>query len=148
MQDWDTGPEPSDEEISDHLRFMNQLGGAMRMPIANHRSVWDGVHRKITRPVGGLLLLAGSALWAALVFIAWWRPELSMERIAVTGIESGLLFLTIGIAHEQYREWKSDRYKDLRANAVIGVRFTTSTVMSGAAEIMSYGTAVTLKEEP
>ncbi len=28
------------------------------------------------------------------------------------------------------------------ANAVVGVRFTTSMVMSGAAEILAYGTAV------
>ncbi|CAN5683426.1 MAG: zf-HC2 domain-containing protein [Gemmatimonadetes bacterium] len=100
-------------ECARELAIMNQLGGAMRIPIANHRSVWDGVHRKITRPVGWLLLLAGSALWAALVLIAWWRAELTMEWIAVTGIGSGLLFLTIGIAHEQYREWKSTRYKDV-----------------------------------
>ncbi|MCB9741328.1 MAG: YbjQ family protein [Alphaproteobacteria bacterium] len=31
------------------------------------------------------------------------------------------------------------------ANAVIGVRITTSTVMQGAAEILSYGTAVVLE---
>ncbi len=31
------------------------------------------------------------------------------------------------------------------ADAVIGVRFTTSQVMSGAAELMAYGTAVKLK---
>ncbi|MCB9745087.1 MAG: YbjQ family protein [Alphaproteobacteria bacterium] len=33
------------------------------------------------------------------------------------------------------------------ANAVIGVRFTTSTVMQGAAEILAYGTAVVLEPE-
>lgn len=33
------------------------------------------------------------------------------------------------------------------ANAVLNVRFTTSTVMQGAAEILAYGTAVYLKEE-
>ena len=30
----------------------------------------------------------------------------------------------------------------LGANAIVGVRFTTSMVMSGAAEMMAYGTAV------
>jgi uncharacterized protein YbjQ (UPF0145 family) len=33
----------------------------------------------------------------------------------------------------------------LGADAVVGVRFTTSQVMQGAAEIMAYGTAVKLK---
>lgn len=31
---------------------------------------------------------------------------------------------------------------DLGANAVVNVRFTTSTVMQGTAEILAYGTAV------
>ncbi len=33
------------------------------------------------------------------------------------------------------------------ANAVVGVRFTTSMVMQGAAEILAYGTAVILEDE-
>ena len=35
--------------------------------------------------------------------------------------------------------------KDLGADAVINVRFTTSMVMQGCAEILAYGTAVTLR---
>ena len=35
--------------------------------------------------------------------------------------------------------------EDLDADAVINVRFMTSQVMSGAAELMAYGTAVKLK---
>jgi uncharacterized protein YbjQ (UPF0145 family) len=34
--------------------------------------------------------------------------------------------------------------EELGADAVIGVRFTTSQTMSGAAEILAYGTAVKL----
>ena len=33
------------------------------------------------------------------------------------------------------------------ANAVVGLRITTSTVMAGAAEILAYGTAVVLADE-
>ena len=35
----------------------------------------------------------------------------------------------------------------LGADAVLGVRFSTSAVMGGAAEILAYGTAVKLKKE-
>ena len=35
--------------------------------------------------------------------------------------------------------------KGLGADAVVNIRFTTSTVMRGAAEILAYGTAVKLK---
>lgn len=49
----------------------------------------------------------------------------------------------------QAREQALDRMRhealQLGANAVICVRFTTSTVMQGAAEILAYGTAVVLE---
>ena len=34
---------------------------------------------------------------------------------------------------------------DLNADAVIGMRFMTSTIMAGASEMLAYGTAVKLK---
>lgn len=36
---------------------------------------------------------------------------------------------------------------DLGADAVVSVRFSTSAVMAGAAEILAYGTAVTIEED-
>ena len=38
-----------------------------------------------------------------------------------------------------------DKAKKMGADAVINVRFMTSSIMGGAAEILAYGTAVTLK---
>jgi uncharacterized protein YbjQ (UPF0145 family) len=35
--------------------------------------------------------------------------------------------------------------ESMGANAVVGVRFATSMVMSGASELLAYGTAVELK---
>ena len=40
-----------------------------------------------------------------------------------------------------------EKAKGLGANAVIGVRFTTSAVMSRAAEVVAYGTAVVVEPE-
>jgi uncharacterized protein YbjQ (UPF0145 family) len=49
------------------------------------------------------------------------------------------------------REQAIDRMKDeaqrLGANAVVTVRFTTSMIMGGAAELLAYGTAVLLEDE-
>jgi uncharacterized protein YbjQ (UPF0145 family) len=49
------------------------------------------------------------------------------------------------------REQALDRMKEeaerLGADGVVGVRFTTSMIMTGAAEIMCYGTAVRWEEE-
>lgn len=40
-----------------------------------------------------------------------------------------------------------DQATELGANAVVNVRFSTSSVASGAAELYAYGTAVVLSEE-
>ena len=49
------------------------------------------------------------------------------------------------------REQSIDRMVDeaerLGANAIVGVRFSTSSIMGAAAEVMCYGTAVVLEEE-
>ena len=40
-----------------------------------------------------------------------------------------------------------DQAKEMGANAVINVRFATSSVMQGAAELFAYGTAVIVEDE-
>lgn len=40
-----------------------------------------------------------------------------------------------------------DKAKAMGANGVIGLRLATSTIMSGAAEVIAYGTAVVLEKE-
>ena len=51
----------------------------------------------------------------------------------------------------QSREQAIDRLRahalELGANAVVGMRITTSTVMQGAAEILAYGTAVLVEPD-
>jgi len=48
----------------------------------------------------------------------------------------------LGQARDQAIERMLRQAENLGANAVVGVRFTTSQTMSGAAEILAYGTAV------
>ncbi len=40
-----------------------------------------------------------------------------------------------------------EKARAMGANAVLGMRFSTSAIMSGAAEVMAYGTAVVLERE-
>jgi len=47
-------------------------------------------------------------------------------------------------AREQSLDRMAAQAVDLGANAVLGVRFTTSMVMAGAAELLAYGSAVVL----
>jgi len=45
-------------------------------------------------------------------------------------------------ARDQALERMMKQAEELGANAILGIRFTTSQTMSGAAEILAYGTAV------
>lgn len=40
-----------------------------------------------------------------------------------------------------------EQAEGLGANAVVGMRFVTSTVMQGASELLAYGTAVVVEDE-
>lgn len=54
--------------------------------------------------------------------------------------------LMLSQARDQAVERMVSQAEHLGANAVVGVRFTTAETMSGAAEILAYGTAVRLKD--
>jgi uncharacterized protein YbjQ (UPF0145 family) len=48
----------------------------------------------------------------------------------------------LGQSREQALDRMTAEAEELGANAIVAIRFTTSEIMSGAAEIMVYGTAV------
>jgi len=48
-------------------------------------------------------------------------------------------------AREQAYDRMLAHANDMGADAIVGMRFTTSTVMAGSAEILAFGTAVKLK---
>jgi uncharacterized protein YbjQ (UPF0145 family) len=52
----------------------------------------------------------------------------------------------MGESREQALGRMMDEAKSLGADAVINVRFTTSVIMGGAAEMLAYGTAVKLAD--
>ena len=49
-------------------------------------------------------------------------------------------------AREQALDRMVDEAEELGANAIISVRFATSVVMGGAAEMLAFGTAVVVEE--
>jgi len=53
----------------------------------------------------------------------------------------------MGEAREQALDRMTGEAQTLGANAVIGVRFSTSVIMGGAAELLAYGTAVIVEDE-
>ena len=49
--------------------------------------------------------------------------------------------MTMDARNKAYNRMVNDAI-DMKANAIIGVRFTTSMIMQGASEMLAYGTAV------
>ena len=52
-----------------------------------------------------------------------------------------------GEAREQALDRMREEAEQLGANAVVGIRFGTNMIMSGAAELLAYGTAVVIEQE-
>jgi uncharacterized protein YbjQ (UPF0145 family) len=50
-------------------------------------------------------------------------------------------------SREQAIDRMVDDGKRLGANAIVGLQFSTSMIMGGAAELLAYGTAVTIEDE-
>ena len=73
--------------------------------------------------------------------VAWMRGFVGGEVVEYTKM--------IAEAREQALDRMAEQAVKMGANAVVGVRFGTSEVMTGAAEIVAYGTAAVLEaEEP
>ncbi len=50
-------------------------------------------------------------------------------------------------SREQAIDRMTDEAKRMGANAIVGLRFTTSEIMGAAAELLAYGTAVLVENE-
>ncbi len=50
-------------------------------------------------------------------------------------------------SREQAIDRMTDEAERIGGNAIVGVRFTTSMLMGGAAELLAYGTAVKVEDE-
>ena len=50
-------------------------------------------------------------------------------------------------SREQCLDRLTEEAESLGANAVVGLKFTTASMMQGAAELLAYGTAVLVEEE-
>ena len=65
----------------------------------------------------------------------------------VVGGEIGEYGKLVAEAREQSLDRMIEDAESLGANAVVGVRFTTTVMMGGAAEMLAFGTAVVLEDD-
>jgi anti-sigma factor RsiW len=104
-------------ECAREVALIRTMGGAVRKSVMNtepQRSVWNGVQRRLTQPIGWLLVIAGVGIWIALGVVEWYRSRvLTLEWLAVSAIAIGIVLIAVGVGSEQYREWKATRYRDI-----------------------------------
>jgi uncharacterized protein YbjQ (UPF0145 family) len=70
--------------------------------------------------------------------LAWLR--------SLVGGEIGEMTKVLAEAREQALDRMAEDAKQLGANAIVDVRFTTSMLMQGAAELLAFGTAVVVED--
>lgn len=103
-------------ECARELALIRGLGGMLRNvgPIRPEPGLVERVNRRLTRPIGWLLFIAGVMLWSALAIRAWFREEFTLEWLAATAVFIGLGLLAVSVGYQQYREWRGSPYKDVR----------------------------------
>jgi len=104
-------------ELKRELALFGKMKDDLRtlsFEVDGRRSIWYTVHRRLTRPIGWVLLIAGFALWTGygsyLYLVSAIDP---VEKIATGGITLGVLFLLGSVVYERYREWLTDPYRDI-----------------------------------
>ena len=100
----------------------------------------DGVHgKRIVRTLG---LARGNTIRARHV-----GRDITAALRNLVGGEVSEYTKLYAEAREQALDRMADEARQLGANAVVAVRFSTSMVMTAAAELMVYGTAVVLEDK-
>lgn len=103
-------------ECRRELAAIETMGDAMSAEDTGEAGgVWDGVRRRIVRPAGWSLVVAGAVVLAALALVEWFRTgSLTPEWLAATAVGVGIGLLALNIGWEQYREWKQSPYRDVQ----------------------------------
>ena len=99
----------------------------------------DIAHKKIVKSLG---LVKGNTIRARN-----FGRDIVAEFKNLIGGEIEEYTKLLGESREQALDRMAAEAEVLGANAVVNIRFSTSEIMNGAAEIMAYGTAVVVEDE-
>ncbi len=96
------------------FRSMKNDLQAMSFGLANDQSVWGAVHRRITRPLGWIMLIAGFASWGLYGSYLYFSSAIDVwEKLATSAIGLGILFLFGTVIYERRKEWRTDPYRNV-----------------------------------
>jgi anti-sigma factor RsiW len=101
-------------ELAIWQAMQRDVQGLSFAPPSPDRSVWGAVNRRLTRPLGWILLIAGATVWLA--YVAWMfvlSPVAPWGKLAVGAVVIGFLLLLASVVADRYREWLTDPYRDV-----------------------------------
>jgi len=96
-----------------YRRLREDMGG-LAFEARGGPSVWSQVRRRLTRPIGWFLILAGSTAWTGhLLYLFLAAHEPTWEKLATSAIGIGILVLFASVIHDRYLEYLTDPYRDV-----------------------------------
>jgi anti-sigma factor RsiW len=101
-------------ELSIYRAMQRDLADLPEAVERRSSSIWQMVNRRLTRPVGWILLVGGFLLWAG--YGAWvfaTSPANPVEKLAVGALAVGFLILLATTVLDRIQEWKHDPYRDI-----------------------------------
>ena len=96
------------------FRTMKSDLQAMTFGLAKDRSVWGAVHRRITRPFGWIMLIAGFVTWGFYGSYLYFSSTIDIwDKLATSAIGLGILLLFGTVIYERRKEWHTDPYRNV-----------------------------------
>lgn len=101
-------------ELAIHRAMQRDVQGLSFAPITPSGSVWGTVNRRLTRPIGWILLVTGVVVWLGYVaYLFALSPVSPWGKIAIAAIVIGFVLLLASVIADRYREWRTDPYRDV-----------------------------------
>ncbi|MFV2006643.1 MAG: anti-sigma factor [Longimicrobiales bacterium] len=95
-------------KIKEDFRTMS-FGGS------ESQSVWERVNRRLTRPVGWVLIVSGSFVLTLYgIYLYLISAANLLEKLASAAIVIGVVILLGSVIYERYRNWLTDPYRDVQ----------------------------------
>lgn len=102
-------------ELALYRTLHEDLAGIrFRQDAPSRSSVWGKVNRRLTRPIGWILIVVGVLAWlshAGYVFVT--APTPTWEKLATSAVVIGVLLLFASVIHERWQELATDPYRDI-----------------------------------
>jgi len=95
-------------KIKEDFRTMSFAG-------SESQSVWERVNRRLTRPVGWVLIVSGSFVLTLYgIYLYLISAANLLGKLASAAIVIGVVMLLGSVIYERYRNWLTDPYRDVQ----------------------------------